>query len=160
MVIKRWEVWYALALVNPQRIPIIPFTQVKTDQLSSYGYLTKETIQEILMACLFACLSAQSCLTFCDPTDCSPPGPSVHGILQGRILEWVSISSSRGSSWPRDGIRVSGVSCIGRQFLYQLPHLGSPFLIKETIKEISENGPLHNDLPQSPGKKKEAISGI
>ena len=53
--------------------------------------------------------------TLCDPMDCSPPGSSVHGILQARILEWVAISFSRGSSWLRDQIRVS---CIGRQMLY------------------------------------------
>ena len=41
---------------------------------------------------------AQSCPTLCDPLDCSPPGSSVHGILQARILEWVAISFSRGSS--------------------------------------------------------------
>ena len=40
----------------------------------------------------------QLCLTFCDPMDCSPPGSSVHGISQARILEWAAISSSRGSS--------------------------------------------------------------
>ena len=39
----------------------------------------------------------------CDPLDCSPPGSSVHGILQARILEWVAMPSSRGSSQPRDG---------------------------------------------------------
>ena len=44
---------------------------------------------------------AQSCLTPCDPVDCSLPGSSVHGILQARILEWVTISFSRGSSQPR-----------------------------------------------------------
>ena len=44
----------------------------------------------------------QSCLTLCNPVDCSPPGFSVHGILQARILEWVTISFSRGSSRPRD----------------------------------------------------------
>ena len=42
-----------------------------------------------------------SCLTLCDPKDCSPPGSHVHGILQARILEWVVIPFSRGSSWPR-----------------------------------------------------------
>ena len=47
-------------------------------------------------------LVAQSCPTLCDPTDCSLPGSSVHGILQVRILEWVAISFSRGSSRPRD----------------------------------------------------------
>ena len=46
-------------------------------------------------------LVAQSCLTLCDPI-CSLPGSSVHGILQARILEWVAIPFSRGSSWPRD----------------------------------------------------------
>ena len=45
-----------------------------------------------------ACLFAQSCPTLCSSMDCSPPGSSVHGILQARILEWVAISSSRGSS--------------------------------------------------------------
>ena len=44
----------------------------------------------------------QLCLTLCDPVDCSPPGSSVHGILQARILEWVAISLSRGASLPRD----------------------------------------------------------
>ena len=44
------------------------------------------------------CSGAQLCLTFCDPMDCSRPGSSVHGILQARILEWVAISSSGGSS--------------------------------------------------------------
>ena len=43
----------------------------------------------------------QSCLTFCNPMDCSLSGSSVHGILQARILEWVAIPSSRGSSQPR-----------------------------------------------------------
>ena len=44
---------------------------------------------------------AQSCLTLCDPMDCSLPGSSLHGILQAKILEWVAISFSRGSSQPR-----------------------------------------------------------
>ena len=50
---------------------------------------------------------AQSCLTLCDPMDCSLPGSSVHGILQARTLEWVAISFSRGSSRPRDRTQVS-----------------------------------------------------
>ena len=54
------------------------------------------------------------CLTLCNPMDCRPPGSSIHGIFQARILEWVSISFSRGSSWPRDR---TWVSCIaGRLF--------------------------------------------
>ena len=47
-------------------------------------------------------LVAQSCSTLCDPLDCGPPGSSDHGILQARILEWVAMPSSRGSSQPRD----------------------------------------------------------
>ena len=50
----------------------------------------------------YSCLVAQSCLTLCDPVDYSPPGSSVHGILQARTLEWVAIFSSRGFSRPRD----------------------------------------------------------
>ena len=52
-------------------------------------------------------LHAQSCLTLCNPTDCSPPGFSVHGILQARILEWVAMLVPRGSSRPRDWARDS-----------------------------------------------------
>ena len=48
----------------------------------------------------------QSCLTLCDPMDCSLPGSSVHGIFQARVLEWVAVSFSRGSSQPRDQTRV------------------------------------------------------
>ena len=48
------------------------------------------------------CLVSWSCPTLWDPMVCSPPGSSVHGIFQARMLEWVAISFSRGSSWPRD----------------------------------------------------------
>ena len=58
--------------------------------------------------------SLQLCLNLCNPRDCSLPGSSVHGILQARILEWVAMPSSRGSSQPRDRTHVSYVSCIGR----------------------------------------------
>ena len=59
------------------------------------------------------CLVTQSCLTLFEPTDCSPPGSSIHGILQARILEWITVPSSRGSSQPRDWRHLSYVSCIG-----------------------------------------------
>ena len=58
------------------------------------------------------------CPTLCSPMDCNLPGSSVYGIFQAKILEWVVISSSRGSSWPRDQTPVSCVSCIGSQILY------------------------------------------
>ena len=57
--------------------------------------------------CVHASSVTWSCPTLCDPKDCSPPGSSVHGILQARILEWVAISSSKGSSQPRDRNCVS-----------------------------------------------------
>ena len=67
----------------------------------------------------------QSCPTLCSPIDYSPPGSSDHGTLQARILKWVATSYSRGSYQPRDLTRVSCVTCIGRQILLPLRHLGS-----------------------------------
>ena len=61
---------------------------------------------------------AQPFPTLCDPTDCSLPGSTVHGIIQTKILEWVAIFSCRGSSRPRDQTYVSCISCISRQILY------------------------------------------
>ena len=60
--------------------------------------------------------SLQSCPALFDPMDCSPPGSSVHGILQARILEWAAMLSSRGSSRPRDQTGVTWVSCIAGGF--------------------------------------------
>ena len=57
-------------------------------------------------------LVPQLCLTLCDSMDCSPPGSSIHWIIQARILEWVAIPFSRGSSWPRDRNQVSCI--VGR----------------------------------------------
>ena len=68
------------------------------------------------------CAQSLSCLTLCDPMDCSLPGSSVHGTLQARILEWVAISSSKGSSWPKDWTHIS---CIGRQVLLPPNYSGS-----------------------------------
>ena len=56
--------------------------------------------------------------SFSTPKDCSSTGSSVQGIFQARILEWVIISSSRGSSQPGDQTHISGISCIGRWILY------------------------------------------
>ena len=66
----------------------------------------------------YCCLVAQSCSTLCDPMDCSPPGSSVHGIPQARIVEWVAISFSRGSSQLRDRTCISWVPCTGWLVLY------------------------------------------
>ena len=56
------------------------------------------------------CEVTQSCPTLCDPTDCSLPGSSICGIFQARIMEWVAISFSRGSSRPRDWTWVSSIA--------------------------------------------------
>ena len=66
-------------------------------------------------------LVAQSCLILCDPMDCSPLGSSVHGVLQARIVEWVDMPSSKGSSQPRDWTLVSCTE----GGLYHLSHQGS-----------------------------------
>ena len=75
-------------------------------------------------ACMCVHVRAQSCATLCNPMDCSPPGSSVHGIAQERILEWIAISSSSRSSQSRDQTHVSCVSCIGRHILYHCATLG------------------------------------
>ena len=93
---------------------------------SQYFVKNKSILSRPLCVCVCVCVCvcacahsvAQSCLTLWDPMDCSPPGSSVHGILQAGILEQVATSFSRGSSQPGDQTQVSGVSCIGRQILY------------------------------------------
>ena len=71
---------------------------------------------------------AQSCPTLCDPKDCGPPGFSVDGILQARILEWVAIPFSMGSSQPRDLLNPGLPHC--RKILYHMNHQGPQVNIK------------------------------
>ena len=90
------------------------------------GYHASDLVSGSLVLILFkiACVCAkllQSCLTLCNPTDCSPPGSSVHGLLRARILEWSAMPSSSGSFQPRDRPIVSLISyvfCIGKQVPY------------------------------------------
>ena len=74
---------------------------------------------------------AQLCPTLCDPMDCSLPGSSVHGIIQARILEWVAIPFSRGSSWPRNRTQVSHIA--GRFYMVwatrEAQSCNKPFLL-------------------------------
>ena len=99
--------------------------------------------QKLMQHCkstMHACmLSLQSCPTLCDPVDCSPPGSSVHGILQDRVLEWVAMPSSRGSSWPRNGTWGSYASCIVKMGSLPLVPTGKPidqlYLSKKYISE-------------------------
>ena len=87
--------------------------------------------------------SFQSCLTLCDPMDYSLPISSVLGIFQARILEWVAISCSRGSSPPRDQTHVS---CIGRQIPYHCAgiHIGnvSGFHFRWILNEVKSRDTL------------------
>ena len=96
-----------------------------TERLSTAQYL-------LYVVCMHASL-LQSCLTLYDPMDCSPPGSSVHGILQARIMEWVAMSSSREISWPKNWTHISEVSWIGRWVLYHWCQLGSPLCSVDTI---------------------------
>ena len=79
---------------------------------------------------------AQSCLTLYEPLDCSPPGTSAHGIFQARILEWVAIPFSRGSSWPRDRTQVSCIA--GRCFnLWATREADIMFMLKFSTTNVA-----------------------
>ena len=80
--------------------------------------------------CTRVCAQSLSCVWLC-----SPQGSSVHGIFQARILEWVTISSSRESSPPRDQTRISCVFCIGKWFFSTEPP-GNPLCLKYPIKTL------------------------
>ena len=99
------------------------------------------------LACMLCCAKLlQSCPTLCDPVDCNPPGSSVLGILQARILEWVAMPSSRGSSRPRDHTRVSCGSCLaGRFFITEPP--GSP---KRSLTWALSDNPRITSPPKNP----------
>ena len=93
-------------------------------------YMASQNVQEILKlhfsvlsqvcVCVCVCVCARACgqsyPTLYDPMDCSPPSSSIHGIIWARILQWVAISFSRGSSQPRNQTCFSCISCIGGRF--------------------------------------------
>ena len=122
MEFSRQEYWRGLPFPSPGNLPDLgvksgsPALQV--DYLPSKPPKKKKK-KEV----------AQLCPTLCDPTDCSLPGSSIHGIFQARVLEWVAVSFSRESSQSRD---LTQVSCIaGRRFM-GLSHQGSPKSRKTT----------------------------
>ena len=87
-----------------------PLSQIQqvTHSTSSHNFKgTHDSSFNLTCSHCCCCLVAKLCLTLCDAMDGSPPGSSVHGILQIRILEWVASPFSRVSSWPRDWIHVS-----------------------------------------------------
>ena len=73
-----------------------------------YVYIYMYIVQHIYVC--VCVLVAQSCLILCNPMNCSLPGSSVHGILQARILQWVIVLFSRGSSWPKNRTQVSRIA--------------------------------------------------
>ena len=88
-------------------------TEFESERPASYKYQFASIIKDRCIwinAMTLKVLAAQSCLTLCDSMDCNPPGSLVHGILQARILEWISIPFSRGSSWPKDQTLVSCIT--------------------------------------------------
>ena len=111
------------------------FMHIKICNLKG-GMYREERKEIVLTICTLACSVTQLCLTLWNPMDCSLPGSSVHGISQARILEWVAISSSRGSSQPRDRTRVS---CLAGRFLTTEPP-GKPrwdsHLPKSSLSEL------------------------
>ena len=84
----------------PPSLLVIARSQVISDAEPTFLSASWESESEV----------AQSCPTLCDPMDCSPPGSSVYGIFQARVLEWAAISFSRGSSRPRDWTQVSSIA--------------------------------------------------
>ena len=89
------------------------------------------------------CSITQLCPTLCNLMECSPPGFSVHGIFQARILEWVAISFYKGSSWPRVWIWVS---CIRNRILYLVVVAVVQLLFKLCLT-LRSHGQQHTRLP-------------
>ena len=104
--------------VTKSQTQLSDWTELSTEIISGTIYMEIGILLPTpFHLCAFCCcLLVKLCSTLCDPIDSTLPGSSVHGILQARILEWVAMPSSRGSSRPRNSTRVS---CIGRQILYQ-----------------------------------------
>ena len=99
-------------------------------------------------------LSLQSCPILCDPMNCSPPGSSVHGILQARILEWVAMSFSRGSSWTRDQTHVSWIALFITSTSWEAPDrdvvkIPSPWTHRSTQNQAWDEGVKPNIIPQA-----------
>ena len=101
-----------------------------------------------LLLLLLNAQSLQSCLTLCDPMDCSLPGSSVHRILQARILEWVAMPSSRESFLPRDRTHVSSTSYIAGEFFTTEPP-GKPTPWWSLFVLPSTQNPMYNSQTQS-----------
>ena len=119
------KVSYSPTLVKPPLGGNPPFPSVHSGigllfiyRRSSNYVSWKSHCAQLVITSSALCGCAQSCLTLCDPIDCSPPGSSVQWIFWAKTLEWVAISYSRGSSQARDWTHISRVSFSGRRMLY------------------------------------------
>ena len=102
----------------------------------------KEIQQELFLSKTFwSEVKSLSRIRLCDPMDCSLPGFSVRGIFQARVLEWIAMSFSRGSSRPRNRTRVSRTA--GRCFTYRLSHQGSPWMSHNNNSGYSDTRETH-----------------
>ena len=97
-----------------------------------YSILTESQKETHFSRVCVCCYFSRVWSTLCDPVDCNPPGSPVHGIFPARILEWVAISFSRGSSWPRDR---TWVSHIASRLFYYLSHQWSSKWTKKVGKQ-------------------------
>ena len=107
---------------------------------------------------MFSCckLSCFTCVGLFDSKDCSPSGSSIHAISQARILEWVAIYFSRGSSLPRDQTSISCVSCIScidRQVLTSRP-------LRQESEEVKSLSPVDSYNPIDCGRPGSSVPGI
>ena len=93
-------------------------------------------------------VEVKSFLTLCDPMGCSLPGSSIRGIFQAKVLEWVAISFSRGSSQPRNQTQVSHIAGI---FFYDLSHQGTYPLANLTDSSVQSPSLASRGIP--PGQK-------
>ena len=105
---------------------------------------TDKCINKIYVYVCERVLVTQSCPTLCNPVDCTPPGSSVHAILQARILEWVAISSSRRSSQPRDWTHVFCTA--GRFFTTELPRKPVNYILRELILRNLAKGMVNSEV--------------
>ena len=111
---------------------------------------------------------AQSCLTLCDPIECSLSGSSIHGIFQARVLEWIAISFSRGSSWPRNWTQVSRFA--GRRFTVwatrkaeykwgKVKVIRGAFQVALVVKNLPANAGDIKDTSPNPGSGRSSGGG-
>ena len=119
MGFSRQEYWSGLPFPSPGDLPD-PGIEPRPPALQADALLTMPRPVTLWITMKWSEV-AQSCPTLCNPMDCSLPGSSVHGIFQARVLEWIAISFSKGSSQPRDQTRVSHI--VDRRFTVWVPSL-------------------------------------